>query len=152
MAITLNSERQYALVAQATVNYTDIANYASAAAAETFTLVELPAGARILRVAWNLVTAFADDAAETQLIDLGTSGGGVTDNPDAFTATEIDADGTTGAAEAAQSEVGYDEQYTTPVDIDFTFTPSVGAAALTAGKIEVFVEYIVDGRGNENQG
>jgi len=152
MATTLDASRQYALVASAAIDYTDIAAYATAAAAETFTIVELPASTRILNVQWILNTAFVDDAAETQLMDLGFSGGGETADPDAFTATEIDIDGTLGAGEAAKSEVGYDHDYVAATNVTATFTPSVGAAALTAGNIDVFVTYIIESRSNENQG
>jgi len=153
MSITLSSDRQYPLVAKASVSYTDITGYATAAAAQTFDLFELPAGAIVTGLTYKVVTAFADDAAETQLMDIGTSGGGVTDDPDAFTATEFDIDGAAGTGvKAAGTEVGLGLQYTTPVDITATFTPSVGAAALTAGEVLIIVEYIIDDRSNENQG
>jgi hypothetical protein len=152
MSITTLANRQYPLAAKVSIAYTDITGYATAAATQTFDIFNLPAGALVTKVLYKVVTAFVDDASETQLMDLGTTEGGVADNPDAFTDTEFDIDGAAGTGvNVAGTEVGLGLQYTTPVTITATFTASSGSAALTAGEVLIYIEYIINTRSNENQ-
>lgn len=144
------SGKQYPLAVAIELNYTDLPTDESA----VMRLTKLPANAIVTRLTHRLITAFADDAAETQTMDIGTEDGGRTDDPNAFTATPIDIDGTpiTVSALAAATEVGMLYQYTEPVWITAKLNPSVGAAAITAGKVLITVEAIVMGRSQENVG
>jgi hypothetical protein len=147
MATDVNSDRQYPLTAFIYVNYDDIAYDVPTK------IFDLPAGVIITKLWHKLVTAFADDASETQTMDIGTSGGGVVADPNAFTATPLDVDGTanTVSGQAASTEVGLYRKYTAPVNVTVELLPSSGTAVMTAGQLLVGIEYIVDGRGNENQ-
>src|SRR5688572_24238357 len=146
----LQSGKQYEMTVVIDLSYTDLPADESA----VMRLTKLPANAIVTRLQHRLITAFADDAAETQTLDIGTEDGGRADDPNAFTATPIDIDGTpiTVSGAAAATEVGMLYQFTEPVYLTAKLNPSVGAAAITAGRVLITASYVVVGRSNENVG
>lgn len=143
MAITTSSDRQYVLVAEVTVNYDDVTINVPAAA------IELPAGAQVISGQVAVDTNWDDDAAETFTVDIGDDGAQAAADPNRYTASPLSIDAEAGTAQAL-TITGY--VYTEPTNITVEVIPSVGASNITQGVLRVLVEYVVDGRGNENQG
>ena len=141
MAITLNAARQTVLSAIVDIDYTQLANAATPGTPEA--AVALPAGAIVVGGALSVVTDFDDGAAETYTMSVGTAAA----QARYLAATSVDADAGT---EAALTPDGVVESV--PVSIAVSLIGSVGAAALTQGAVRLRVDYVIEGRSNENQG
>lgn len=131
MAITLNTERQYPLVAEASFVLADLTSGAATAA------VELPVGAEVIGGDLIIDTVFNSGTSDTFVVgDSGVAN---------RYANAVDGQS---AARTALTVTG--ARMTAKTDVTVTCT-RVGTAATTgAGRLRVM--YIVHGRGNENQG
>lgn len=143
MTITQDSERQYKLVAWVTVDYDDVTGAASADTNPT-AAIELPNDAVVVGGGVVVDTNWDDDAAEAFTLDVGDA-----DDTDRYTGSALSIDADAGSYQAI-TPTGY--KYTAATDITVSVVMSVGSSTITQGSLRLFVEYVVQGRGNENQG
>ena len=128
MAITKSSERQYPLVASVT-----FAGGTDVTAVGTYPAIDIPAGATITGGFLEVLTAF------TATVDINV-GDGATAN---LYASAVD-----GAAVARTALTITGKKYATNDTIDV----GIAVLAAAAGSGRLVIEYILDGRGNENFG
>ena len=131
MAITLDSDRQYALVA--IVDFT-FADFTSGVATNA---IQLPSDAVVTGGSFVIDTAFDSGTSDTFLI-------GDTADADEY-GSAID-----GQAVAATALVPTGVELTAGGYV--TLTNTMVGTAVTAGAGRLIVEYVRDGRSNENQG
>lgn len=142
MPITMKSARQYPLVAEVEINYTD---YTSGTAVKAF---EVPAGAVIQNVelfvdtAWNnrttvVITKIGDGVNDARYYAAGTF--------DLKTAPGF-LQGTGASPEALITG----HKYTTPDTIDIVITEA-GGTAPTQGKATMRITYIISGTGRAHE-
>lgn len=126
-----NSDRQYPLTAIVDFTLSDLT------AGTAVPAVDLPQGAVV--VGGELIIDTAFDSATSDTISVGDGGSaGRYGN-----AVDVQSAGRT-----ALTLTGY--KYTAVDTIDLTYAQSGAAASNGAGRL--IVQYVVDGRGNENQG
>jgi hypothetical protein len=136
MAITPVTDRQRVLAAYVEFTYADFTS-------GTFTPVfELPADAIV--VGGGIVIDTQWNSATSAVLDVGTD---TPDDDDEFTATQINAKTQTVGTVVSLTLTGL--QYTANANVGITVTV-VGAT--TAGAGRMWMEYIREGRADENQG
>jgi len=133
MAVTKESGRQYALYADVVIDYDDLT---SAVAAEA---IDLPAGAIVTGGFINILTVW--NSATSDVLDIGDGA-----DVDRYTPTPLDIDAAVGMQ--AITVTGF--EYTANDTIDVIWTGV--STAPTTGQLHLVVEYILDGRANENMG
>lgn len=133
MTVTLDTERQYSLSTDfLTVGFADLTS------AVACPLADIPIGAVV--VGGEVVVDTVFNSATSDVLDVGD---GVDD--DRYTASQVDL---TALGRTAFTLTGF--EYTANDTIDAIWT-GVGAAPST-GSFRVRFEYVIQGRGNENQG
>lgn len=135
MPITKNGGRQTVLHARVDVSYADLA--AGAVTTTTiFAALDLPGDAVIVSGALVVTTAFVGPTAATVSIGDGASAARYLADTDLKT-----------AARTALVPTGF--KYTAKDSVDCDVAMSVAVA--TAGAFTLEVDYVIDGRANENQ-
>lgn len=136
MAITKNSNRQGSLFAKADFTFADF-NAGAVTTTTIFTALDLPANAIVVGGALVITTAFVGPTAATASVGDGASAARFLGDTNLLA-----------AARTALVPTNY--KYTAGDTLDLDVAMSVAAA--TAGAGYLLVEYIIDGRGVENQG
>lgn len=131
----LTDSRQYPLVAVVDIVFGDIPGSA------LVNVLELPQNAVVTKIDLVVDTAFA--GGTTHDLDIGDD---VDPNRYTQTISEIDAAGVPTNPPAA------DFYQTTDAEPNITVTPTHTGGDPTSGAARLIVEYIIDGRHNENQG
>ncbi len=140
MTITVLPNRQYPIVA--TANHTFVL---TEAASVTENAMLLPAQSAVIGGSLGIVTNYADDAAETFTMDIGTL---LPLDIDAFLdGVSVDGDEDEGYAFVAPAS----KVYTSEVQVTFAFLMSTGSSSLTAGESNLYVMYIMNTRGSREQ-
>ena len=138
MAITKPDVRQYPLTAIVAFTQPDLPTGVPVA------VIELPQGAIVTGGQLIIDTAF--DSATSDTVDVGFTSPNATDDPDAY--LDGGADNGSTAASLALVPTGREAVGQEQVTIENTAAGAEG----TAGAGRLIVEYIINGRGNENQG
>lgn len=136
MAITKNSNRQDPLVAKADFTFADF-NAGAVTATTIFAALDLPVNAIVISGHLVVTTAFNSTGAVTASVGDGGSA-----------ARYLGDTSLKSAARTALVPTGYKYTAGDAIDLDV----AIATDASTAGAGYLIVEYIVDGRGVENQG
>jgi hypothetical protein len=123
--------RQTPLVAMATVSRAQMADTATAV-----TVIKLPMNAVV--IGGFIVVDTAYDTTSTATVTVGDSGSATR----YLTATNLKS-----AARTSFTTVGY----VNSGGLDIVMTPTLADTDGTAGSVRIVVEYVIDGRTNENQ-
>ena len=139
--LSKNFERQYPLVAQASLIWSDaeVAGVAGAIGTAAVAAIDLPANAVVLG-GYIVVDTVWVNAGGTATVSLGDTGAVARYNTAAVTLKT--------AALTALVPTGH--KYTAPTTLNLNVI--VATTAASAGTARAFVEYVIDGRGNENFG
>lgn len=134
MPITKDCGRQTVLSAEVDFTFADITDDAAANPA-----IDIPAGAVV--VGGELVVTTAFDSTTSDVADIGDGG-----DTDRYSATPVNLQA---AGATALDVTGY--RYTANDTIDIAWTPGTASTA-TAGAATLRIQYVMDGRANENHG
>ncbi len=131
MAFTTDPDRQYPLVAEATLSYADLLPSAT-----LVNLVKVPPGAVVTNVTVYVDTLF--DAAGTDLFSVGD-----TDSATTFV------NGVDVSSTGAKTASGFGKKYADGDTLTARYVHT--STAPTQGSLRVYVEYVVEDRINEVQ-
>lgn len=140
MAITKDANRQYPLVAKVEFTYSDLGT--AVTASTILEAIDLPANAIVIGGYLCVTTAWVGPTVAT--VDIGDGS-----DTDRYSSTPVNllAIGKTALNFATTANP---HEYTAPDTIDLDLVQTVAVSTAGAGYLQV--EYVIDGRGQENQG